>query len=77
MTAVLDPGTGQNADTASAAPTIIVGANGDVENAGGRKGPAQFGDQSSRLPKSKIITVSIVVPSIQEKLAWRYPERTC
>lgn len=57
MAAVADHGTGKYADTTS--PSLaIADAKGDVENGEKQQGQAQFGDQSSRLPTAKIITVS-------------------
>ena len=60
MTAPSPLGTGDNADAVSASPAATKIEN-DIEN--GEKQPVQirFGDQSSRLPRAKIITVSMAL----------------
>jgi hypothetical protein len=58
MAAVDGSGTGINAVNASSAPTMTDSEN-DIEKAGNSSPQAQFGDQTSRLPRTKIITVSI------------------
>lgn len=65
MTAVVDLGTGRYADTTSPSRTIV-DAKSDVEIGEQQQGQPQFGDQSSRLPTAKIITVSTVDPSTRE-----------
>lgn len=57
MAAVDGSGTGINAVNASSAPTTD--SENEVEKAGNSPPQAQFGDQTSRLPRTKIITVSI------------------
>jgi hypothetical protein len=57
MAAVADHGTGKYADTTG--PSLAVAdARSDVENGEKQREQLQFGDQSSRLPTAKIITVS-------------------
>lgn len=57
MTAVPEIGIGKTA-VAPNASAAINGMEKDVENGESQPSQAQFGDQSSRLPRSKIITVS-------------------
>ena len=69
MTAVLDPGAGKYPETVNASPATIEGGN-DLENGETHQEQLQFGDQSSRLPRTKIITVSIASSQCRRHLAW-------
>jgi hypothetical protein len=60
MTAVSPLGTGDNADAVIASPAATKLEN-DIENGENQPVQVRFGDQSSRLPRAKIISVSMAL----------------
>ena len=76
MSSVEGPGAGKCAETANASPATTNGEN-DVENGERVQKQAQFGDQSSRLPRVKIITVSIESSQHHMHLSQKYKLAKC